>query len=1054
MAFAARMRRISPRFLFPGSSNLRAEKRLRPGRHPARSLLGALPFVLSTLGSGAFAQQASVPDGSAVVTSFSGTMSDAATGAPALDPEGAVARVLDLSAPGFKANGSVWETPPEMFRVLARETGQVFGIAVDTARPANIYLTASSAFGLFRRPDNSGWMEGMWGPAGSPGSVYRLNPENDYRPELFVDLTLDGRANGGAGLGNIAYDARNNQLFVSDLENGMIYRIDAASGTVLDRYDHGFDGRAYYLDSATAEYRFSPVEVFDPASAPRLYDCGEGPAEEAAARFSAQPGCWNIADFRRRVYGLAVQDDPEADAARLYYSVWGSQGFGTPDWTPESDDAKNTVWSIGLDESGGFALDSVRREFELPDFFAAGEDVQAHGASHPVTDIAFSENGVMFLAERGGINGVALLQDDVAVTPRGARVLVYARGEDGLWAPQGRFDIGYDERSDLEPPHLRAGAAGGVALGSGYTQAGRIDPQAPEALAWMTGDALCSDLAPCPTRDGTGQDPRPVTGLQGTPLSAMAETDPPGAYDPYPATGPVTPPAGPDASYMIPLWHSPTLLSAGHVGDIEFYRSPAEPEVVELVPDLAISKSVLAECGPNELCRFRVSVRNAGSTRYAGPLLLADDIGGGLSYRPGASGPFACAGAGSHVACYDAEVMLEPGQRVELDLSFLAPRGITTTPVRNCVAIEWLGNGGRDQLRAVQLELAARGFNPGPADGIMGPNTRGAIRLAERFFGLPETGALSNALLTALFGPEGLRTRDAVLTNNRACVYVDIDIPPRPPHWVQLSAFHRRFVSSMHDTRTSGPIEVHDRAISAFHLRYRSSMHNAATTRPTPYHRPSISVFHRTWLSSRHNPRTTRELPIHNTALSVFHLTLGSGLHNAITSLRIPEHRTRLSAFHRTHRSRQHDPRTTWEREVHRTAISVFHRTRRSEFHDPRTTREREIHRAVISTFHRTRRSEFHDPRTTREREIHNPALSTFHRTHQSAQHDPATTRQRSTHASALSKFHRTHNSNQHNPATSVEGAPEHTPELSKFHRTHNSNQHDPTTTFQRPFED
>lgn len=439
---------LQVRSTVPGSLNPRAPIRSRGTW--SRVLFVALTLVFGNLGDIVSAQQNGLGEGAAVVTTFSGTKFDAPSGVHVLDPEGKVARMLDLSNPAYVADGSIWEDVPELYSVLARDTGQVFGIAVDTVLSANIYLTANSAFGLFRAPDNSGWMEGMWGPQGGPGTVYRLSPQNGYRPEVFADLTLDGRPNSGAGLGNIAYDKRNKQLFVSDLENGMIYRIDAATGAVLDHYDHGVDGRVYYLDSTSAEYRFSDVQSFDPASAPRIDDCGEGPVNEAAVRFSAQPACWNFADFRRRVYGLAVYEEAEIGAARLYYSVWGSQGFGNPKWNQASEDAKNTIWSIGLDQSGGFALDTVRLEFEVPAFFVTPEDLEAHGPSHPVTDIAFSENRVMFVAERGGINGVALPDDDVAVTPRGARTLVFARGEDGLWAPQGRFDIGYDERSDLK----------------------------------------------------------------------------------------------------------------------------------------------------------------------------------------------------------------------------------------------------------------------------------------------------------------------------------------------------------------------------------------------------------------------------------------------------------------------------------------------------------------------------------------------------------------------------------------------------------------------------
>ena len=1009
----------------------------------------ALAAGLIGLGTGADAQQTALPEGAAVITSFSGTMRDPASGAYVLDPGGTVARVLDISSPGFAADGRRWAGVPQPLDIVAREVGQVFGIAVDGERPPNIYLAASSAFGLYRTGDNSGWMPGMWGRGGGPGTVYRLSARNGYRPQVFARLTLDGRPNGGAGLGNIAFDAANNQLFVADLENGMIYRLDAASGAVLGRFDHGVDGRSYYLDSATAQYGFSDVVPFDPASAPRIGDCGAGAGGTAAARFGADPGCWNVADFRRRVYGLGVQDDAETGEVRLFYSVWGSQGFGNPQWDADSEDAKNTIWSVGLDESGDFALDSVRREIELPSFFMTPQDIAAYGPSHPVTDIAFTEAGAMVVAERGGIDGVALPQDDVAVTPRGARVLVFARDAEGGWAAQGRLDVGYDERGDLGPPHLRASSAGGVALGFGYGGAGQSDPEAPEATVWLSGDTLCSAGAPCTGPGGAGTDPRPASGLQGTPLSMLAPLSPPEAYAPLPPSRSATAPEGPDASYMIGLRRAAGPLAPGHVGDVEIYQVRSGAAAPSAMPDLAVSKSVLSGCGPDELCRFRVTIHNTGADAYSGLLALSDDAGGGLLYQGGAQGRWSCAGTAGHVACYDPAAALAPGQAVTLDLAFLAPRNIAVTRARNCAELAWPGRGGRDALRLVQMELAARGFDPGAADGIMGPNTAQAIRAAEQALGLPQTGAVSDELLVALFGPGGARRADAIASNNRACAEADIDIPPPPRHWVQLSAFHRRFLSAMHNPNTSGSVSLHDPTVSSFHLRYRSSMHDGVTTRPIPYHRSNRSLFHRTWVSSQHNPLTTRQWPSHRTALSVFHLTLGSGFHNTVTSLRRPYHSPRESTFHLSHRSSQHDPWTTRQWPSHRSGLSRFHRTYRSDRHNPATSREWPIHRPAVSAFHWTHRSVQHNPATTRQWPEHRTALSRFHRTHRSAQHNPVTTRQRTVHVTALSQFHRTHRSAQHNPATTRQRTV-HGTALSQFHRTHRSAQHNPSTTRQR----
>lgn len=53
-------------------------------------------------------------------------------------------------------------------------------------------------------------------------------------------------------------------------------------------------------------------------------------------------------------------------------------------------------------------------------------------------------------------------------------------------------------------------------------------------------------------------------------------------------------------------------------------------------------------------------------------------------------------------------------------------------------------------IRGIQEELAAHGYAPGPADGILGPRTRGAIRTYQRDAGLPVDGRATKELLDHL----------------------------------------------------------------------------------------------------------------------------------------------------------------------------------------------------------------------------------------------------------------------------------------------------------------
>ena len=124
-------------------------------------------------------------------------------------------------------------------------------------------------------------------------------------------MTLDGRENSGPALGNIAYDRWNKQLLVSDLETGMIHCISVADGSELGRYDHGVQGRINFTDAANGTAQSLPQVPFDTDSAARTGDCPDG-------TFAATPACWNIADFRRRVWGLGMRRDETSGQVRLY----------------------------------------------------------------------------------------------------------------------------------------------------------------------------------------------------------------------------------------------------------------------------------------------------------------------------------------------------------------------------------------------------------------------------------------------------------------------------------------------------------------------------------------------------------------------------------------------------------------------------------------------------------------------------------------------------------------------------------------------------------------
>ncbi len=477
---------------------------LWPDVRPARRALAVCALLALWYGTSAAAQAnqpGSVLQGAdALLTKFPGTEVKGRADNPKpaaqrtfIDLAAPSVRVFGLAAPGFAWDARLWNAPLRL-DIPARKVGLVFGVALDDAPQPNAYFTATSVFGLHLvKPDEDGdglperiargqpgarFMAGQWGnvPGAGPGSIYKLDGRTG-EITLFTNISLNGVPNAGASLGNIAYDSRHRQLFVSDRETGMIHRLDL-NGQELGRFDHGVQGRAA---------AGLPPVPFDPAG---RMDITRGDFD------STDPETWGFAAPKRRVWGLA------AHGGRLYYAVARGEDTRYPQ-----------VWSVALDaRTGAFLPETARHEVTLPQ----------DGSRDEVSDLLLTREGMLIAAQRGG----QMNENDYSSFARSARARVYRfvpevpDDPDTLsrWLPKvEKYAIGFRKPHD--------NTTGGVALGRAYTPQGGLNMKVCEATLWASGEALRNEPSLQKKLHPGGV--LPVSGLQGMPVRAVTPRNTP-----------------------------------------------------------------------------------------------------------------------------------------------------------------------------------------------------------------------------------------------------------------------------------------------------------------------------------------------------------------------------------------------------------------------------------------------------------------------------------------------------------------------------------------------
>jgi hypothetical protein len=386
--------------------------------------------------------------GEAAATTFSG-LKIPGTLSP-IDPSGRVVTTLDIRDPEGRnpatqraTLGKAWLTVPfyqhsdQHPNWTAANLGQVFGITLDDKTPSNIYVTASSAYVLHVDKTKPEFENGMYGILG-PGGVYQLNGTTG---QICTFAVLP---NEGAGLGNIAYDRAHKQFFVSNFENGLIYRMPTKTSCfslvlVTDTFDHGL--------------------ALPTAVPPRLaIPDTHMPFDFAAVRPPAPPLTPGFTPRGRRVWGLQVFDN------RLYYSVWATDARDAGHSLPPTNQPNppNEIWSVGLERDGAFNTADVRLEKTIPPL--PGLDY-----SNPVSDIAFSAKGKMLVAERVRHRdfGIHVFErwDSALLDAHTARVLEFTVGGSTSETPK-VFYVGNATGFSRQP---HANSSGGADYGYGYS---------------------------------------------------------------------------------------------------------------------------------------------------------------------------------------------------------------------------------------------------------------------------------------------------------------------------------------------------------------------------------------------------------------------------------------------------------------------------------------------------------------------------------------------------------------------------------------------------------